>query len=358
MNAMMTAGAEAPAYLRNAWYATAWNTDLQDTPLAKTICEEEILLYRRADGSAVALGNRCPHRFVELHRGKIVGDNIQCAYHGLQFNPSGACAHNPHANNLPAAARIRSYPVEERHRLIWLWMGDADLADPDLIPDFSILTDAQHAAVYGTIHIAADYQLYSDNLMDLSHTEYVHSFQEADSLDRSTSDVRMEGDMVLYTREFPEEPAVGPLHAMFCESMGGKRGDLVRISQSVRWIAPANMVFKATQTYGNKQASLSALHIAVPTRRGECQLLWSGVRDFWIDDEQVSDRLRTTLDRVISTEDIPPIESQQTYIRNRDFMSLRPVLLPPDNAPVMARRALERMIKDERNTAAERVAAQ
>ena len=347
MNAAMNAEPSAPAYLRNAWYATAWSPDLGTNPIARVICEEEIVLYRKADGSVVAIGNRCPHRFVELHRGKVVGDNIQCPYHGLQFNASGACAHNPYGSNLPAAAKVRSYPVEERHLLIWLWMGDPAKADPALIPNFSILTDPGYAAVYGSIEIAGDYQLYSDNLMDLSHTEYVHSFQEPNSLDRSTSDARMDGETVLFTREFPEEPAVGPLHTLFCESMGGKRGDLVRISQSVRWIAPANMWFKAKQTYGEKSVSLSALHIAAPTRRGHSQLLWSGVRDFCIGDDALSERLRTTLKRVISTEDVPPIESQQTHVRNRDFFSLRPVLLPTDTAPVLARRALERMIRAE-----------
>jgi phenylpropionate dioxygenase-like ring-hydroxylating dioxygenase large terminal subunit len=101
----------APVYLRNAWYAALGADDLGEAPVGKVLLEEEIALYRTSEGLAVALGDRCPHRFVELHGGKVVGDNLQCPYHGLQFNASGACAFNPHGNgHRPAAARSRATP--------------------------------------------------------------------------------------------------------------------------------------------------------------------------------------------------------------------------------------------------------
>jgi phenylpropionate dioxygenase-like ring-hydroxylating dioxygenase large terminal subunit len=83
-------------YLRNAWYVAAWSDDLADGQLlARTILKKPVVLYRKSDGNVAALEDRCPHRFAPLHMGKIVnGDAVQCPYHGLEFDSSGACVLN------------------------------------------------------------------------------------------------------------------------------------------------------------------------------------------------------------------------------------------------------------------------
>src|ERR1700737_1545160 len=113
-------------YLRNAWYVAAWSDDLAEGQLlGRTILKEPIVLFRKADGNVAALEDRCPHRFAPLHMGKIVGgDRVQCPYHGLEFDASGACVRNPHGTkSIPPRARVRSYPVTEKHKAIWIWMG-------------------------------------------------------------------------------------------------------------------------------------------------------------------------------------------------------------------------------------------
>src|ERR1700761_672315 len=129
------------AYLRNAWYVAAWSDSLGDGQvLARTIMDEPIVLYRKADGGIAAVEDRCPHRFAPLSMGKVVdGDRIQCPYHGLEFDGSGACVKNPHGTkNIPPRARVKSYPVLEKHKAVWIWMGERP-ADPAKIPDFSVL---------------------------------------------------------------------------------------------------------------------------------------------------------------------------------------------------------------------------
>ncbi|MDB5582982.1 MAG: Vanillate monooxygenase [Bradyrhizobium sp.] len=334
-------------YLRNAWYAASWSQDLADAPQGMVLLEEEIVLYRTADGVPVALGARCPHRFVELCSGKVIGDNIQCPYHGLQFAPTGACAHNPHGPTRPSAARTRSYPTVERHSLIWVWMGDHDQADPALIPDCSVIDDPKRAVVRGVIDFDADYLLYVDNLMDLSHTEYVHTFQTPNSIDRATTSVTVDKNDVVFARNFPEEYAVGPLHSRFVQALGGKEGDIVSMNQQTRWMAPNTLLYEVRDTRDNRSATYHALHIPVPLARGKSRLLWSAIRDFMIEDEDFTRYLGETLERVLANEDIPPMESQQTYLGGRDLMDCKPVLLGIDEAPVRARRILSGMIAKE-----------
>jgi vanillate O-demethylase monooxygenase subunit len=111
------------SYLKNIWYVAALASEVGTTPIARTICGEPILLLRKGDGSCVAAGNRCPHRFAPLDRGTMVGDGIvQCPYHGLQFDgTTGRCVHNPHGDGkIPQAAAIPSYPLVEKHGLLWM----------------------------------------------------------------------------------------------------------------------------------------------------------------------------------------------------------------------------------------------
>jgi phenylpropionate dioxygenase-like ring-hydroxylating dioxygenase large terminal subunit len=163
-------------FLENTWYAAAWSYELAAEPYARTLLGQPIVMFR-TNARIVALGNRCPHRFAPLHLGKVIDETLQCPYHGLRFGPSGQCVHNPHGGGKAlAAAQVRSYPVEERHGLIWIWMGDPASADPARVPDLVYLSDSsRYTTLQGSyLHIAAHYELVTDNLLDLSHVEFLH----------------------------------------------------------------------------------------------------------------------------------------------------------------------------------------
>ena len=162
------------SYLRDCWYVAAWSRDIEAAIVVRSILEQPVVLYRKADGAIVALEDRCAHRQVPLSRGRIVGDLIECGYHGLQFDSSGACVRIPAQDTIPARACVRSYPIVERYGWVWIWMGEAARATPASIPDFHQLSDPAYAATGGTNEIEANYELVNDNLLDLSHVGYVH----------------------------------------------------------------------------------------------------------------------------------------------------------------------------------------
>ena len=96
-------------FLRNCWYVAAWSSELEGSPIEKKIIGERVVLYRTADGDTVAIGARCPHRFAPLARGKVVGDQIECAYHGLRFNRDGVCVLNQfEPDGAPPRASVNS----------------------------------------------------------------------------------------------------------------------------------------------------------------------------------------------------------------------------------------------------------
>ena len=98
-------------YLRNAWTVAAWATELPAGELlARTLLDEPLVFYRDASGTPRALADRCPHRFAPLSMGRVCdgGASVQCPYHGLRFDGSGACVHNPHGDGRIPHPRVDS----------------------------------------------------------------------------------------------------------------------------------------------------------------------------------------------------------------------------------------------------------
>src|SRR6266436_6635194 len=162
-------------FIRNAWYVVAWDYEvLGDTILERTILGESVIIYRTGDGSPVVMENRCCHRAAPLALGRKEGDRIRCMYHGLLFAPDGVCVEIPGQDRIPLMARVKTFPVVQRTRLIWVWMGDVQKADAALIPDtFSVHHPAWRTKP-GYKRFAANILLITDNLLDFSHLSYVH----------------------------------------------------------------------------------------------------------------------------------------------------------------------------------------
>ncbi|PLS21309.1 aromatic ring-hydroxylating dioxygenase subunit alpha [Neptunicoccus cionae] len=163
-------------FLRNCWYVAGWSKDYGRQLKAQKLLGENIVFYRRSDGAAVALEDACPHRKLPLSMGQLEGDTVVCGYHGLTFDCTGNCTDSPTQRGMtPRRAVVKSYPVVDRYRLLWIWMGDPAMADPDAI--FEIENYDNPAWGYtdgGTLPIACNYLWVCDNLLDPSHVAWVH----------------------------------------------------------------------------------------------------------------------------------------------------------------------------------------
>ena len=163
-------------YLQDSWYVAAWANEIADKPLGRIILGEPIVLLRDPNGVPHALEDRCCHRKVRLSGGKVIGDRLQCPYHGLEYNFDGACVRVPGQSRVPPAATIRKYAVVERWQLIWIWMGDPDKADETSIPNWWQMDHPEWRVPKGNLlHVSCNYELLIDNLLDLSHVTYVHA---------------------------------------------------------------------------------------------------------------------------------------------------------------------------------------
>ncbi len=159
----------------NAWYAAAWDFEVKNSLLSRKICNKSILLYRKKDGTPVALEDACWHRLLPLSKGKLHNDTVICGYHGLEYDGDGRCTHMPSQETINPSACVRAYPVIQKYRYLWVWMGNPALADPSLIPDMHWNDDPDWAGDGKMIEVKCNYRLVIDNLMDLTHETFVHS---------------------------------------------------------------------------------------------------------------------------------------------------------------------------------------
>ncbi|WP_312960743.1 aromatic ring-hydroxylating dioxygenase subunit alpha [Stutzerimonas nitrititolerans] len=339
-------------YLRNVWYVAAWDNEIKPGELfPRRLLDQPVLFFRDTAGRVQAIADCCPHRFAPLSMGKLCGDAVQCGYHGLRFDGSGACTHNPHGDGkIPRAARVRNYPVAEKYSVIWIWMGEPEQAKEALIPDFSCM-DPQHVYVAKRyLHARVNYVLESDNILDLSHIEFLHpSTLGSSDVSQAITRVEQEGDTVWSYRQTVNEILPDFLYAAF----GFEQGTRVDRWIDVRWDAPANMLLLAGATPTGRSRSegreTPLPHLFTPETATTTHYWFSfpmprarGEEGERIAEEQVSG-----LYQPFSTEDLPMLEAQQQVLGEAEFWSQKPILLPGDAAAVRARRVLDQLIRNE-----------
>lgn len=162
-------------YVLNAWYVASWIQDLEsDKPTAITILGEPIILWR-AGAQLVAMADRCVHRLAPLSMGRCEGVTLRCMYHGLVFNADGVVVEIPGQNVIPPQARVKCYPVVEKHSWAWIWMGDPAAADEALIPPAVGFDHPDYILGRGSLDYDAEARLINDNLLDFSHVSFVHA---------------------------------------------------------------------------------------------------------------------------------------------------------------------------------------
>jgi len=104
-----TPGSYAP---RNGWYVAAFVREIGEALLSRWILNQPVVLYRKEDGTAVAVDGRCPHRHYPLGASKRVGDAIQCGYHGITFDAAGKCTFVPSQSTIPGVYAIKTFQDE------------------------------------------------------------------------------------------------------------------------------------------------------------------------------------------------------------------------------------------------------
>lgn len=163
--------------VKNRWYMAAFSEEITREPMERTMLNKPVVMYRKENGTPVAMYGICPHRYAPLVKGRVEGDSIICGYHGFKYSDTGERTEVPSQDVVKSKFCQPVYPLEERGPICWIWMGEPDKCDKNLIPPYEEFGLDQpgwdfHSPNY--FHLEGRSQLLIDNLMDLTHLPYVH----------------------------------------------------------------------------------------------------------------------------------------------------------------------------------------
>ncbi len=358
------------AFLRNTWYVAMWAGELElGSVQSRTILGEPIALFRQHDGSVAAITDQCSHRFAPLSQGTVCGTHLRCPYHGLEFDAGGQCVVNPHGSGrIAPALHLAAYPVVERHTLLWVWMGDQP-ADADLIPDFSHLDEGASGVVSkrDSMILDVDYRLMSDNLLDLSHANFLHDGLLGHQQLNDTAEVEIvertepSGATTLYVTRTSRN--VTPPYLF--DLMYRRDGAPVDTWAEMRWNAPGCLRNHAgvTQPGASNEDGMVVIgsHLLTPISDRQVMYHIAAVHlsDHTPDDRANADdaEVSETLSRLrrfaFEEQDRPMVEAQQrAYDRAGGSDAIKPVMLSIDRGPLRARQILAEMIAAEQQPVA------
>ena len=330
-------------FLRNIWYVAGHASEIAEKPLGRTYLNEEVVIFRTGSGVPAALNDRCPHRFAPLHRGRVIGEEIQCPYHGMRFNSSGACVATPMGGRAPPRSTAKTYPIVERHSLLWIWMGDKDRADPNLIPDYSDRDDPSIGWFTGVLHCKADYRLVVDNLLDLTHAEFLHPFLSSPGwAQRNEQTVTQDGDRITI-RNVAENDHILPIAKRLKPSLG----DIGTTIHTERWDAPALVRLSVDYYSGDDSLLTPSAHMLTPETERTTHYFVRGGQTLDPSNTMLTEQSRAAVLAVFQHEDFPLIEAQQQYLGDGDLLDRKPAVLPLDKGSLLVRQHMAMRIARE-----------
>ena len=341
-------------FVRNTWYAAAWEREVGDLPLAATIAGQRLAIYRRIDGGYGALDDACPHRKLPLSMGRVLGDTLECGYHGLQFDCSGTCVKAPTNGTVPPGLSVTAYPVQARYGLLWVWLGDPALADPADIFEVRHWGDPTWGCTVGDDMTVRCHHLYiSDNLLDPSHVAWVHpgSFAGAGTDDASMETTIADDGVTVWRWLFDTPPP--PFYAPYLPF----EGNCDRKQQyEVRYPSHAliTAVFCPAGTGGEEHELpaetflMDSYNFLTPVDEHTTRYFWFQMRNVAPTDEQVSIDFAASV-KAAFAEDKVVLEAVQRGMDDAAERGSANLNLRSDAGGIRFRRRLSDLIAAERS---------
>lgn len=345
----------------NAWYACAYDVEVRHELLARTVCNQKVVMYRRQDGRVAILEDACWHRLLPLSKGKLHGDEVTCGYHGLVYDADGRCTRMPSQETINPSACVRSYPVVEKHRFVWVWPGDAALADPALVPDMHWNDDPGWAGDGQMIRVACDYRLVLDNLMDLTHETFVHGSSIGQAAVAEAPFVATHGDRTATVTRWMQGIEAPPFWAKQIRRGLGYEGPVDRW-QIIRFEAPATInidvgvavagsgAMPQGDRHGDRGRGVNGyvLNTITPETDRSCLYFWAFARNYALHDQRLTHELREGV-ATIFREDELILEAQQQAIDDHPGHSFYNLNI--DAGSMWMRRLIDKMIANESGAA-------
>jgi phenylpropionate dioxygenase-like ring-hydroxylating dioxygenase large terminal subunit len=341
---------ETRTYPLNCWYVAATSTEIDRSLRGRELLGHPVLLYRQQSGQVVALEDLCPHRSMPLSHGRLEQDRVICSYHGFEFSGIGDCVRVPSQAQVPYGASVRSFPIREENPVVWIWMGNPEMAALTEPPQLPWLHGDGYTVFDGAFQVEADYLAMHDNSLDLTHFPYVHGeasptgyFSMPPPLDVAVSELS-----VSYSREFP--PARLPEWQIKATGLDPGKDYVLR--ERGTFASPALHInhfdIDVPSEDGGQALVYEKPYIRgfTPVEPGRTQVFYWVARNYARDRDDVTEHLRAVHEKLLR-EDKEVVETAQAHAaRYGGHADL--TLVNADVAAVQAHEIVSRMLVRER----------
>jgi phenylpropionate dioxygenase-like ring-hydroxylating dioxygenase large terminal subunit len=275
------------------------------------------------------------------------GDNVRCRYHGLLIDSDGRAIEMPvRSERTHRSICTKVYPVAERHRFVWVWIGDVEKADPALIPDFWPCSHPLWTFDGGYYHIKCDYRLVIDNLMDLTHESYVHqgSIGQPEILE-ARIETKTRGEEVIVSRW------MAGIDAPPFWRNALKRDGPVDRWQICHFLPPSSVIIDVGVASVAAGATLQShdqgvrgfvIDALTPESHHTSHYFWGMARNFDVADLGFTARFKKQQGGVFM-EDVVVLEAQQQSILANPHLALKAFSI--DSGGVRARLIIDRLLR-------------
>jgi len=194
--------ASAPGF-HASWYAIARSDEVAPGQVVgRDFLEGRAIVYRGESGRGSVMSAYCRHLGADLGVGKVIGEDVRCAFHHWQYGPDGKCTKIPAADKIPRAARVFKFPTAEKWGLIWAFNGEQPLFE---VPDFAGYQEAE--LEYRTIEafdLPVEPWVPFTNSMDFQHLRVLHGLK----IDFDPKQIQVGDYRIQYDARF-EDPNLG-----------------------------------------------------------------------------------------------------------------------------------------------------
>ena len=300
---------------QNSWYPVTFVQDFfEDKPYSFSLYDEPLIIFRNLAGALVCLKNLCPHRAAKLSDGQIIDGKVECLYHGWQFSTDGECLHIPQLEKsaqIPKQACVKSFPVREFQGIIWVWLGDKEMANNNLIPKIAGVDKAGLFIVDTVTDLPYGPNFLVENFLDPAHVPISHERTELGMKREMAAPLEMEIISVSIHGFVGRYRKSNHLHLPW---------------STIKFIAPYLVEYQlgneTTKTFGG-----FALY-AVPLGEGRCRVLVRRYGNFFSRLFRLKPRwLEHLRQNKLLEEDLPFIVEQQAYIEQTGKI-LKEIYLP------------------------------
>lgn len=325
----------------DAWYAVAHCEDVGRAPVGRRVHNSGIVLYRKLDGSIVALADRCVHRPYPLSRGVVDGDSITSTFSGFKYGPDGRVLAVPTQDAVPVGAAVRAYPAQETAGLVWVWTGNPGLATHRPLPQMPWLSEPGWATFGADWETAASLGMLQDNLADITHVAFLDPELSPPALLQPPHlNVEVSERQVRFWRDFP----ASPLQTWQVEVLGLPADEGFEQREEGLMAAPGVWLDRwDVKTADGGVRTMHFAHAITPVSERKTHHFWAVSRNFALD-AGTTGTLRQMLERYYRTV-AEALEVMQDVIDREG--PAREFMVRTDGAVLEARRVMRRLLEEE-----------